>query len=61
MPTKVEAPAHAEIEIVAKRLIGLYQQQHAYLASKSDAYLEELMHRAEDNRNHVHFSTRVGA
>ncbi len=54
-------PPHAEIELTAKKLVGLYHEQHAYLASKPTPYLEELLHRAEDNRNHTTFSIRVGA
>ena len=53
--------AHAEIDLVANKVIGLYEAQHAYLSSKPTPYLEELLHRAEDQRNNITFSLRVGA
>jgi hypothetical protein len=54
-------PAHAEIDLVANKVIGLYEEQRAYLDSKPTPYLEELVHRAEDQRNNIVFSQRVGA
>lgn len=59
--SKVSGAAHPEIELVAGQVIGLYQRQHAYLMSKPQAYVEELLHRAEDQRNDLTFSLRVGA
>ena len=61
MSEKQTAPAHAEIDLVAHKVIGLYEDQRAYLDSKPTPYLEELLHRAEDQRNNITFSLRVGA
>jgi hypothetical protein len=52
---------HAEIEITQRRLLDCFNRQRLYLASKPVAYVEELLHRAEDLRNHEGFSVRTAA
>lgn len=53
--------AHPEIEIMQRRLLALYEEQRAYLASKPRAYVEELLHRAEDDRANATFTRRTAA
>lgn len=53
---------HAEIVIVQTKVLDLYSQQRAYLNAKPTPFLEELLHRSQDEittgRN---FSIRASA
>jgi hypothetical protein len=67
-PTAREVLAHvkkpmmpAEIDLVAHRIIVLYEQQRGYLANKPDAVLEDLRHRCEEATLHGDFSVRTAA
>lgn len=52
---------HSEIVITQARVFELYKQQHAYLAGKPKAVLEELHHRADELRNAEDFTVRTAA
>lgn len=52
---------HAEIELTQKQIWELYVAKRAYLASKPKAYVEELLHRAEECRFDATFSIRTAA
>lgn len=52
---------HAEIELVKKQVLRLYEAQRDYLRSKPAAYLEELHHRAKDELSSTVYSTRTAA
>lgn len=56
------APAtHPELDILRRRVFALYDEQYAYLESKSTEYLTELQHRSEEGRNSHIFSERTAA
>ena len=50
-----------EIELVAHRILGLYEQQRCYLADKPTPVLEELRHRCEEASLNENFSVRTAA
>jgi len=54
-------PLPAEIGILRRRVLGLYSEQRDYLASKPGTFLEELMHRADEERFNSNYSVRVAA
>jgi len=61
-PVVALAPAvDGEIEIMQRRLLELYAQQRAYLESKPTPFVEELLHRAEEQRFTGTFSSRTAA
>ncbi len=52
---------HPEISITQRRLLGLFQETRGYLASKPTQFLDELLHRAEDERFSPVFTLRTAA
>lgn len=52
---------HPEITIMQRRLLELFFEQEAYLAGKPPQFLEELLHRCEEQNNAADFSVRVSA
>ena len=52
---------NAEVTILQRRVIALYQEQRAYLAGKPAAFLTDLQHQAGELRDDESFSVRVAA
>lgn len=53
--------AHPEIEIVGRRVLELYHEQARYLEAKPTEFLQDLQHRADEERFSETFSTRTAA
>ena len=53
--------AHQEIDIVARRVLNQYQWQARYLEGKPTEYLQDLQHRAEQERFNETFSICTAA
>lgn len=47
---------HPELAVMQRRLLELYREQHAYLAGKPQQFLEELLHRCEEQTTAADFS-----
>lgn len=52
---------HAEIENVKHQVLRIYSAQRDYLRSKPRLYLEELLHRAQEDLTSPIYSTRTAA
>ena len=52
---------HSEIQHTQRQFLELFERQRACLLSRTDAYLEELLHRSEDLLQADAFSVRAGA
>ena len=52
---------HAEIDLVQRRVLALYDETRAYLECKPTLFLEELKQRAEENQDHAQFTLRTAA
>jgi len=50
---------HPELSLIQRRFLELYRAQRAYLAGKPTAFLEDLLHRAEEQRYHQDYSART--
>lgn len=53
--------AHPEIDLVARRVLDLFAKQRAYLEAKPTEFLQDLQHRADEERFSETFSTRTAA
>lgn len=54
-------PIEPELVLVSEQVIAVYHAQRQRLAARASVALEELIHRAEDQRNHTNYSLRVAA
>lgn len=52
---------HPELAIMQRRLLELYYEHEAYLKTKPRQFIEELLHRSDEQRNATDFSVRVSA
>jgi hypothetical protein len=59
--TGTEPLLAAEIELVAHRVVQLYEQQRGYLVDKPTPVIAELQHRCEEARSNENYSVRVAA
>lgn len=52
---------HPEIAILQRKVMGTFETQRLYLANKPTQFLQDLLHRADDERFNEAFSVRTAA
>jgi hypothetical protein len=52
---------NAELTIIQKRFLNLFESQRAYLADKSTQFLTDLQHEAQDQLHNTNYSVQVAA